>query len=102
MGTDESNGLWFPDLEKVALTYEMDYLKLDSGPGLAGRLEGILLSSQATIIEVICPADQPIWPTIGASRGADGTIKARPLYDMAPYLLPEEIDAERAAALGGR
>ncbi len=99
MGTDESNGLWFPDLGQVALTYEMDYLKLDSGHELADALEDILSSSRAIIIEVICPADQPIWPTIGASRGADGTIKARPLYDMAPYLLPEEIDAERVAAL---
>ncbi len=96
MGTDEEHGLWFPRLIDVAQTYEMAYhrmLDLEDG------LDAILAEPGAALIEVICPPDQPIIPTIKARRNEDGTIGAAPLFDMAPALPPEEIAAERAAAL---
>lgn len=98
MGTDSKTGLWFPDLEKIAVAYGMDYKKIDNLDNLS-ILREVLNSDCATIVNVICPPDQAICPTIGAKRGEDGKISARPLYDMSPYLPQEEIQREKRGAL---
>jgi acetolactate synthase I/II/III large subunit len=98
MGTDNKTGLWFPDLEKIASAYEMEYKKIDSFENLS-ILKEVLENDKTVIVNVVCPPDQMICPTIGAKRGEDGKIVARPLFDMSPYLSTEEIEKERREAL---
>ena len=85
MGTDAKHGLWFPELLDIARTYKMDYYRLENNEGLSW-IPAILESNRATIIEVICPPDQLVIPTIAAKRLEDGTIEALPLYDMSPRI----------------
>ncbi len=97
MGTDERHGLWFPQLQSLAVTYGFKYDWLGK-TGDLDYLPTILARNGPTLVEVICPPDQAIVPTIGASRDPEGRIQARPLWDMAPYLPREELEAELSAA----
>ncbi len=95
IGNGPDCGLWFPDLGNVASTYEFTYASLDRFDELDREIESLVSAPKPcpTIIEVLCPPDQLIIPTIGASRDPQtGVIKSSPLCQMFPPLSQEELD----------
>lgn len=91
MGTGPGNGIFFPKLEDIAKAYKINYALMDKIDEKQSRW---LETPEPMIIEVICPENQLIIPTIGAKLNSNGRIEASPLYDMFPHLTPEDIEKE--------
>lgn len=86
-GVDNRSGLWFPKLENVARTYDIEYFEIDNLKDLE-NLQNILMTETPCIVNCICKFDQLILPS---QTYRDG--KQAPLQDMAP-LLPKEVIEE--------
>jgi len=69
-GTDENNGLKFPDLGKVCDAYGLNYTKIEGG-GLWKLAHIFQRRSAPEIIEIICKKDQEILPCAAKGYGLD-------------------------------
>lgn len=88
-GTDKTNGLHFPELEKIALTYGLSYFKCDKIIDLDYIIKKTLKFNDSAICEVICDPNQKIVPGLAMKNG-----KSTALDDMSPYLSDEEYQNE--------
>jgi len=95
-GVDQSSGLFFPSLNKVAEAFEIKYQKISNRNELKGSFSQLndLDHRYPEIIEVICKIDQEILPAQSFKVLPDGTRVQAPLHDMAPFLSQEELDRE--------
>lgn len=90
LGTGPESGLWFPDLEKLAATYELSYVKIDHLDNLRPGLEKCLNDAKPWVIDVVCLSDQKIIPTVASKLNENGNMVSRPLEDLAPFLDRDE------------
>lgn len=93
-GTDESSGLKFPSVEKIANAYGIEYSLLKTIKDINSDLSSIMESSNATIIEVICPFKQELKPSSSTKVLDDGQLFSPPLEEMYPFLDEEEMNKE--------
>tara|TARA_B100001059_G_scaffold235762_1_gene282688 strand:+ start:8880 stop:10667 length:1788 start_codon:yes stop_codon:yes gene_type:complete len=93
-GTDESSGLKFPSTEKIANAYGIEYKLLQTINDINNDLSSIMESSDATIIEVICPFKQELKPSSSTKVLDDGQLFSPPLEEMYPFLDEEEMNKE--------
>ncbi len=93
-GTDESSGLKFPSIEKIANAYGIEYKLLQTINDINNDLSSIMESSDATIIEVICPFKQELKPSSSTKVLDDGQLFSPPLEEMYPFLDEEEMNKE--------
>jgi acetolactate synthase-1/2/3 large subunit len=91
IGTDEDSGVSFPDLSKIAYAYDLDYIKISDYDSLTDSLTTIFSLDVPMIVEVMCQKWQEVVPTLMGKKNEDGTISAKPLEDMYPFLLREEF-----------
>lgn len=87
-GTSNQTGLWFPDFDKVAQTFEMNYYQVSTALEL-DNFKNILRSPGPTIIDCQCTEQQEIQPSQALKDG-----KQAGLHDMAPFLSDEELAKE--------
>ena len=94
-GTDTDCGLWFPDLEKIAHTYEFDFFKIEKNEDLASQAKTIIHNTKPTLIEVKCKTDQEIVPTLMLKKDKKtGNNIQCGLHDMYPFLDDEVLERE--------
>jgi acetolactate synthase-1/2/3 large subunit len=94
-GTDTEHGLWFPDFKKIAETYELGYLYFDKNQDLINNMNMIFQINKPTIIEIKCPSNQEIVPTLMLKKDKiTGTNIQCGLDDMYPFLSDSEHDEE--------
>jgi acetolactate synthase-1/2/3 large subunit len=91
VGVGEDSGLFFPNLEKIAEAYEMQYFKATCHADLEKNIMATLEGQRATICEVMLTIDQPFAPKMSSKRLADGRMVSRPLEDLAPFLDKKEL-----------
>jgi len=91
IGTDEDSGVSFPDLSKIAYAYDLDYIKISDYDSLTDSLTTIFSLDVPMIVEVMCQKWQEVVPTLMGKKNEDGTISAKPLEDMYPFLSREEF-----------
>jgi acetolactate synthase-1/2/3 large subunit len=94
IGTDNTSGLSFPDLEKIAAAYGIGYRRIAGTSDLDAGLRAVLATPGPVLCEVMCLRDQEIVPTVASERQPDGTMISRPLEDMYPFLDRDELAAE--------
>jgi acetolactate synthase-1/2/3 large subunit len=87
-----TSGLFFPDLERVAQTWGLPFLRIADATDLP-RLEAALATPGRQLIEVVLMPNEALAPKVAALPQPDGTILSMPLEDMSP-LLPLETLAE--------
>ena len=95
-GVDQTSGLFFPQLDKVAEAFEIKYQKISNRNELKSAF-GVLNdrnNRSAELIEVMCKIDQEILPAQSFKVLPDGKRVQAPLHDMAPFLSQEELDRE--------
>lgn len=90
-GVDEKTGLNFPDLEKLASAYELEYLSVSSEGDLC-RVFDAAFSFRQCICEVFVSPNQNFEPKVATIRHDDGTISGGRLINMAPFLPEQEIN----------
>ena len=91
IGTDDESGVSFPDLSKIAHAYDLEYIKIPDYNSLTNSLTTVFSLNIPMIIEVMCQRWQEVVPTLMGKKNEDGTISAKPLEDMYPFLSRKEF-----------
>jgi acetolactate synthase-1/2/3 large subunit len=86
VGCDSETGLGLPDLEQLAKTYRIPYLKVTNKLFEDKEMRAILKDSGPAIIEVPIDPEQTFYPKITSSVQPDGSMKSNPLHLMSPDL----------------
>ncbi len=94
-GTDNSNGLFLPPLEKIAGSYGIKYLSYNKHKGLDNIIKEVLEFKGPIIVDLKCNPNQIIHPGAGFTRDKDGKIIPLGLDRMSPQLSNEEFESER-------
>lgn len=88
-GTDSTNGLFFPKIEKIAETCELNYIRIDKIKDLDSKIQESISLNTPVIVEVICWTNQKIVPGLAMKNG-----KSCELHDMAPFISDSEMEKE--------
>ncbi|MDA8905249.1 thiamine pyrophosphate-binding protein [Candidatus Thioglobus sp.] len=94
IGTDKDSGVSFPNIEKIAIAYEIPYIKINNANELMDKLKKVINQNGPVICEVMCPEDQEVLPTVSAVKNEDGSMTSKPIEDMYPYLERDEFYEE--------
>lgn len=89
----ESGDLGFPDFEKIAIAFELFYVKITANGKISEGVQQSLNSDKACLCEVFVTTEQKFEPKSATKRLEDGTLVSPPLEDMAPFLPREELEA---------
>lgn len=90
IGTDAESGVSIPNIRKVVESFGIEYAYADA-EGLEGAIKYTLDYNGPVVCEVICEKWQEVVPTLMGKKNDDGTITAKPLEDMYPFLSREEF-----------
>lgn len=85
IGTDCSNGVALTDIGKLSSAYSLQHVLIDGNIRASG-LGPALIDKGPLVIEVTCPRDEKIIPTLSSKLMPDGTMVSPGLDDMAPHL----------------
>ena len=93
IGCDASTGLILPDWEKIAASFGVPYVRLQTdlptGTGLGNLLQG----HGPVLLHVKLDPDQQYLPKMSSRVLADGTMESNPLHLMSPSL-SDDVAAE--------
>ena len=92
-GVDKESGLSFPDSEKIANAYGLDYISIRNETEIENKLNEFLNNKNAVICEVFC-CIQGRTPRLNAIKNDDGTFTNRPFEDMDPFIDRQEFKNE--------
>ena len=99
VGVSKDNGISFPDLEKIAYAYGIDFIRIDSLENIDEKIRNTLDSENAIICEVIVDEEQNFEPKISSKILPDGTMESTELDDMFPFLSKEEYEEIKDSAV---
>ncbi len=91
IGYDQASGVGFPDWEKLASAFGIDYVSAGSLDDLPGAIARTLDSAGPMICRVVLDPAQPFAPRLASRRLEDGRMVSSPLEDLAPFLDREEL-----------
>ena len=86
IGVDAESGVGFPDFEKLAGAFGLDYRKLDAEKDAAAVIKDVLEIDGAVLCEVVVDPTQNFEPKSSSKVLPDGRIVSPSLDDMAPFL----------------
>lgn len=92
IGTDKTSGVTFPDLEKIADAYGIQYKRVADAGKLRDEIDEVLGIEAPVIIEVMCRREQEIIPTVSSKMDAAGRLVSAPIEDMYPFLPRDEFE----------
>lgn len=96
IGESASSGLSFPDLEKIAKAYGIDFMRISDNSELDEKIDILLDADRALICEVMTPSNQLLIPRVASKKLDDGTMVSMPYDDMFPFLPREEYESNQA------
>jgi acetolactate synthase-1/2/3 large subunit len=91
-GVDQRTGVALPDLARLAAAYGVPYATV-AAETLAVDVAAVLATEGPVLCEVHTAEEQVVIPTVASERLPDGSMRSKPLHDMAPYLSPERLAA---------
>ncbi len=90
IGTSKEDGLFFPEIGKIAKSYEIEHWKISKISEISDWINAILKVEKPVICEVMCQELQEISPGITASKNADGKLEQCDFSNMAPFIVDIE------------
>ena len=90
IGTDSESGISIPNIRKVVESFGIEYVYAHADE-LEESIKYTLDYDGPIICEVFCEKWQEVIPTLMGKKNEDGTITAKPLEDMYPFLSREEF-----------
>lgn len=99
VGTGPEAGLLLPDLEKVAATYDLPFLRIADASELKVGLQQVLSQRRPVLVDVRLIPNEALAPKVSALPQPDGSMKSMPLEDMTPLLPLETLQAEMIVGL---
>ena len=91
VGSEPSSGLSCPDIIKVGNAYGIKTERISNNAELHAKIDNILAQRGPFICEIIMPENQPLIPRVSSLKRPDGSIMAKPLEDLYPFLSREEF-----------
>jgi len=91
VGSDPSSGVSCPDIIKVGTAYGIKTERIANNDELHAKINNILAEPGPFICEIMMPEDQQLIPRVSSLKKPDGTITAKPLEDLYPFLSREEF-----------
>ena len=91
VGAEKSSGVSAPDMMKVAYAYNIPAERLENHTQLKERLPKVLEQTGPYICEIMMSEDQPLIPRVSSLKKPDGSIVAKPLEDLYPFLERDEF-----------
>lgn len=92
VGVSQSNGISFPDLEKLSYAYGIPYVRIASVDDCGSKLEDALTANGPIVIEAVVDEKQNFEPKLSSKVLPDGTMVSPPIDDMYPFLEREEYE----------
>lgn len=92
VGSDPGSGVVCPDLLKIADAYGIPAERIQDQAQLENRLDAVLAQPGPFICEIMMPENQPLIPRVSSLKKPDGTITAKPLEDLYPFLDRDEFN----------
>lgn len=86
VGVCDGNGVSFPDIQKIAWAYGIQYIKIDNINESRMLLRKVLETVGPVICEVIVDSSQNFEPKLSSKVLPDGEIVSPPIDDMFPFL----------------
>lgn len=86
IGCDKESGLTFPDLEKIANAYEIDYCKIENNDHLYMIESDILKRNLPIIVEVMIDPEFSTQPKVQSYVDKDGKMQSGKLENMWPFI----------------
>lgn len=99
LGTGPEAGLWLPDTEKLALAYDMPFMRIANADRLEADLTAALALPRPCIVDIGLLHNETLSPKAAAIPQADGSMISMPLEDMSPLLPLETLKAEMLVPL---
>jgi acetolactate synthase-1/2/3 large subunit len=94
VGTGPESGLFLPDLEKLALTYGISFVRITDASELNKKLSKVIKSKSPVIVDVQLIKNEVLVPKVSALPQSDGSIVSMPLEDMSPLLPLSQLKQE--------
>lgn len=91
VASDAKSGVSCPDLMKVARAYGIKAVRMRNNKEIDARIKEVLAYKGPVVCEVMMDPNQPLTPKLTADRRPDGSILAKPLEDLYPFLPREEF-----------
>lgn len=94
IGTDSASGVSFPDLEKIAGAYGIEYFRMNTIQDIETQFPVIMSKEGPLLCEVKIIHDQEVIPTVSSRKLEDGRLVSAPIEDMYPFLPREEFKSQ--------
>lgn len=98
VGTGPEAGLWLPDLEDVARTYQIPFKRVSEVAGLAS-LDELMRTPRPLLLDIQLTPNEALAPKVAAMPQTDGSIISMPMEDMSPLLSLDALKAEMTVPL---
>lgn len=85
IGCDPSNGISFPDFEKIANAFGIKYIRISSPDQLHAKLQEVITYEGPVFCEVMCVEEQPFL-SVSTAMNSKKRIVNRPLEDLYPFM----------------
>lgn len=85
IGCDPSNGVSFPDFEKIAAAFGIRYVKISGSDNLQAKLREMIAWEGPVVCEVMCVEEQPFL-SVSTAMNSKKRMVNRPLEDLYPFL----------------
>ena len=95
VGVCDGNGLSFPDMEKIAYAYGLDYYKVETEKDINNIKEQVLEKEGPVLCEVVVDSKQNFEPKLSSKVLPDGKIVSPEIDDMFPFLSREEYESNK-------
>jgi acetolactate synthase-1/2/3 large subunit len=96
IGEGPTSGVSFPELSKLAHTYDLGYVRIDREADVQDGIRALEAIEGPAICEVITPPQQLLVPRVASKRLEDGSMISMPYDDMFPFLPRDEYEANQA------
>jgi len=92
VGSESSSGVSFPDIQKIAIAYGFENIKLTNEQTLKEDLENLFIQHRQFICEIMLDPNEKMEPKLSSRVKSDGKIISKPLEDMYPFIDRELFD----------
>ena len=101
IGTDDTSGVSFPKISKIADAYGIKYFRMESIATMNEQFDEIMALNEPVICEVMSIRDQEVVPSVSSKKLSDGRLVSKPIEDMYPFLPREEFEKEMIVSIIG-
>lgn len=85
-GSSIESGISFPSFEKLAITFNFNYMKISNLDSLNDDFRQQLNDNNPVLFEIMMDSDQKYFPRLATAKLGDGTLISPPIEDLDPLI----------------